>query len=112
MLLRHQGAIACSWTRTRSLSFCAWSAPLSAKVGIPALLEPTDNAFIESFNGGVHRVMLNEHEFATLDHARQIIESWRIDYNARRPHKALGNRTPEEFARGLQITLPLDLSAA
>ena len=74
--------------------------------------KPTQNAFIESFNGRFRDECLNENEFASLAHARSIIETWRLDYNANRPHKSLGNLTPEEFARGLQITLPLNLSAA
>jgi transposase InsO family protein len=47
-----------------------------------------------------------------LARARSIIESRRLDYNGKRPHKAVGNQTPEEFARGAQTLLPLDLSAA
>jgi len=35
----------------------------------------------------------------TLEHARRIIEKWRIDYNTARPHSSLGNLTPEEFIR-------------
>jgi len=73
---------------------------------------PTQNAYVESFNGRFRDECLNEHQFATLGQARLIIEAWRIDYNTDRPHQALENRTPEEFARGLQIMLPLQLSAA
>ncbi len=29
--------------------------------------------------------------------AKDIIESWRADYNAKRPHSALDDRTPNEF---------------
>ena len=31
----------------------------------------------------------------------EIIESWRMDYNTVRPHSALGNVPPEEFARAV-----------
>ena len=41
---------------------------------------------------------LNEHLFRGLAAARRIIEEWRIDYNARRPHTSLGGLTPNEFA--------------
>lgn len=44
---------------------------------------------------------LNEHEFLTLEEAREIIEAWRIDYNTVRPHGSLENKTPQEFVRGL-----------
>ncbi|MGE3994362.1 MAG: integrase core domain-containing protein [Variibacter sp.] len=44
------------------------------------------------------RRMLNEHLFANLNEARQIIEEWRIDYNTNRPHTSLNGLTPTEFA--------------
>jgi len=34
----------------------------------------------------------------SLAHVRTVIEAWRIEYNTGRPHSALGNRTPQEFA--------------
>jgi len=74
--------------------------------------KPTQNAYIESFNGRFRDECLNEHEFHSLAHARLIIENWRRDYNTFRPHRSLGNRTPEEFARELQTTPSLHLSAA
>ena len=33
----------------------------------------------------------------SLGQARETIESWRMDYNAVRPHSALGNVPPQEF---------------
>jgi putative transposase len=60
--------------------------------------KPVDNAFIESFNGKFRDECLNEHWFLDLDDARTKIEAWRIDYNEVRPHSALGNRTPTEYA--------------
>ena len=61
--------------------------------------KPTDNAFIESFNGRLRVECLNQHWFLSLDEARAVTEAWRDDYNRVRPHGALGNRTPSEFAR-------------
>jgi len=60
--------------------------------------KPTQNAFIESFNGRFRDECLNQNWFVDLRHAREVIESWRIDYNTVRPHSSLGYRTPEEFA--------------
>jgi putative transposase len=57
-----------------------------------------DNALIESFNGKFRDECLNEHWFQDLDEARSKIETWRCDYNEVRPHSALGNRTPIEYA--------------
>ena len=60
--------------------------------------KPTDNAFIESFNGSLRLECLNEHWFLSLEDAREKIESWREDYNQIRPHSSLGNVTPAEYA--------------
>ena len=60
--------------------------------------KPMQNGFVESLNGRFRDECLNEHLFASLPAARRIIEEWRIDYNARRPHTSLGGLTPNEFA--------------
>ena len=60
--------------------------------------KPTQNGFIESFNGRLRDECLNEHLFTNLSEARRIIEAWRIDYNTRRPHTSLNGLTPAEFA--------------
>lgn len=60
--------------------------------------KPVENMYMESFNGRLRDECLNLHYFTSLDHARQVIEEWRIDYNTERPHSSLGYLTPEEFA--------------
>ncbi|TXI54014.1 integrase core domain-containing protein, partial [Mycolicibacterium mageritense] len=42
--------------------------------------------------------LLNSWRFDSLLEARVIIEDWRCDYNANRPHSAHGELTPAEFA--------------
>lgn len=59
--------------------------------------KPNENAYGESFNGRFRDECLNGNQFETLDHARKIIEDWRIDYNEERPHSSLENLTPREF---------------
>jgi len=59
--------------------------------------KPTDNAFIETFNGSLRDECLNLHWFETIAEARLLIEAWRIEYNESRPHMALGNQTPLEY---------------
>jgi len=61
--------------------------------------KPTDNAYIESFNGSFRDECLNTHWFLSLDDAREKIETWRRDYNEFRPHSALDNMTPEEYVK-------------
>jgi len=60
--------------------------------------KPTQNAYIESFNGKLRDECLNEHWFRDLHAARELIEHWREDYNRERPHSSLNYRTPEEFS--------------
>lgn len=60
--------------------------------------KPTQNAYIESFNGRFREECLNLHWFTSLAEAQRIIENWRIDYNENRPHSSLKYQTPEEFA--------------
>jgi putative transposase len=64
--------------------------------------KPNQNAYVESFNGQMRDECLNEHWFMSLGQARETIETWRQDYNAVRPHSALGDIPPEEFE---QLTL-------
>jgi putative transposase len=60
--------------------------------------KPMQNGFVESLNGRFRDECLNEHLFRNLPAARRLIEEWRIDYNACRPHTSLGGLTPSEFA--------------
>lgn len=59
--------------------------------------KPQQNAFIESFNGRLRQECLNQNWFVTLEDAREIVETWRADYNQERPHSSLNQRTPSEF---------------
>ena len=63
--------------------------------------KPTQNAYIESFNGRFRDECLNEHWFTSLAHAQVIIEAWRREYNEERPKKGLGGLTPAHYARQL-----------
>ena len=66
--------------------------------------KPTQNAFIESFNGRLRDEFLNETLFRSLPQARAALERWRADYNGQRPHSRLRWLTPQAYAasqRGL-----------
>jgi putative transposase len=60
--------------------------------------KPTDNAFIEAFNGRLREECLNQSWFLSLEDARDKVETWRQEYNGTRPHGALANQAPLEFA--------------
>lgn len=66
--------------------------------------KPSQNGYIESFNGKFRDECLNEHWFLSLPDARQIIEAWRVDYNECRPHSSLGYLTPKEFMERSRAT--------
>ena len=63
--------------------------------------KPNQNAYVESFNGRLRDECLNEHWFASLPHARRLIEDWRRDYNECRPKKDLGGLPPAVYAARL-----------
>jgi putative transposase len=56
--------------------------------------KPTDNAFIEAFNGRFRAECLNIHWFLTLEDARTKMEDWLRYDNEERPHGAIGNIPP------------------
>lgn len=61
--------------------------------------KPTDNPFIESFNGSFRDECLNVHWFLSLEDAQQKVEAWRCEYNDERPHSSLGDCTPREYEK-------------
>ncbi len=65
--------------------------------------KPTQNAFIESFNGKLRDECLNETLFASLSDAREELVKWQDDYNNCRPHSSIGNLTPSEFVEKIKL---------
>jgi putative transposase len=61
--------------------------------------KPMQNGIVESFHGRLRDECLNVSWFWNLFDARQKIESWRVEYNEKRPHSSLGYRTPRAFAQ-------------
>ena len=59
--------------------------------------KPTDNAFIESFNGSLRDECLNVHWFEDLTDADEKMRAWKAEYNESRPHRALNKLTPSEY---------------
>ncbi len=82
---------------SRSLDWWAYFNHVTLDFSRPG--KPTDNAYIESFNGRVRQECLNQHWFLSLEDAQEQIDHWRLDYNEHRPHSSLGNQTPVEFAK-------------
>jgi putative transposase len=58
--------------------------------------KPTDNAYIESFNGSFRDECLSVNWFLSLEDAQEKIEHWREEYNTFRPHSSLHGHTPDQ----------------
>ncbi|MBO2009533.1 transposase family protein [Siccationidurans soli] len=56
--------------------------------------KPTQNAYIEHFNGSFRRELLDAHLFRSLAHVRQLVDEWMLDYNTQRSHQTLNFMTP------------------
>ena len=78
--------------------FDLWAYHHGVRIDFSRPGKPTDNCFIETFNGSLRDECLNVHWFETLEEAKAKIEAWRRDYNESRPHQALREQTPNEFA--------------
>ncbi len=74
-----------------------WSQHTGVKLHFIQPGKPTQNAFVESFNGKFRDYCLNLHWFASIEDARSTINDWRDHYNHIRPHRSLG-KPPAVFA--------------
>jgi hypothetical protein len=92
-----------------------WAHQAGVKLDFIRPGRPVQNGYIESFNGRLRDECLNTEVFSNLADAREKLQCWQRDYNQTRPHSALGDRTPEEFARTLgckPFALPIVNKAA
>lgn len=96
-------------TELTSNAILVWSKDNGVEWHYIAPGKPTQNGFVESFNGRMRDELLNESLFFGLDHARQVIGAWVADYNTARPHSSLAYKTPAAYAAHLFAT---GLSAA
>ena len=76
-----------------------WAYHCNARIDFSRPGKPTDNCYVETFNGSFRDECLNLHWFETMEDAKAIIEAWRRDYNETRPHMALNDLAPEVYAR-------------
>jgi transposase InsO family protein len=71
-----------------------WITAVGAKTAYIEPGSPWENGYCESFNGRFRDELLNGEVFYTIREAQIIIEKWRQHYNTKRPHSALGYRSP------------------
>ena len=86
-------------TELTSMAILRWCQETAIEWHYIAPGKPTQNAFIESFNGRLRDELLNEPLFASIAHARTMLTAWVIDHNTVRPHSAIGNVPPADFAK-------------
>jgi len=61
--------------------------------------KPTQNAFIERFNGSYRRGVLNKYIFEDIHQVREQTVIWMKDYNHHRPHDSLNKIPPVKYAK-------------
>jgi putative transposase len=83
----------------QSRALDAWAYQHGVQLEFTRPGKPTDNCYIESFNGKFRNECLNEHWFTSLDEAKERIEKWRHEYNEERPHRALGGIPPRAYGQ-------------
>ena len=76
-----------------------WAKKAGVKLHFIQPGKPTQNAFVESFNGKCRDYCLNLNWFTSLEDARSTIDTWRDHYNHVRPHRSLGKKPPVVFAQ-------------
>ena len=81
-------------TELTSRAILAWQEERGVEWHYIAPGKPTQNGFIESFNGRLRHECLNETLFTSLRQARAVLAAWQHDYNEVRPHSAHGGLTP------------------
>ena len=80
-----------TWCRINEVELC-WIEPG----------KPTQNAYIERFNGTFRREMLNANVFGSVVQVRQLVDEWVVEYNTERPHQALGFMTLADYRQAAQ----------
>ncbi|MDQ1199373.1 putative transposase [Rhizobium sp. SORGH_AS 787] len=91
-------------TEFTSNAILAWSKDHKVEWHYIAPGKPTQNGYVESFNGRMRDELLDESLFFGLDHARSAIDEWTNDYNNFRPHSSLGYQTPADYAELIAAT--------
>jgi putative transposase len=96
-------------TEFTSSAMLTWAAAHAVKLHFIQPGKPTQNAFVESFNGKFRDECLRQYWFTNLSHARTTIDTWRYDYNHVRPQSGLNQRTPIEVLNQQERRVDLSL---
>ena len=80
-----------------SATFVAWCQSRHIVIDYTQPGKPTQNAYIERFNGSYRQGVLDAWCFMNLTQVREETACWLVEYNTIRPHEALGDVSPIEF---------------
>jgi putative transposase len=58
--------------------------------------KPMQNGYIERFNRLYREAILDAYSFFDINEVRVLTNEWIEEYNTKRPHESLGNKTPYE----------------
>lgn len=81
----------------RSKEFQKWAKEVDIALNYIDPGKPTQNAYIESFNGKFRSEFLDHYWFSSITEVKKETSKWRKSYNEDRPHSSLGYLTPREF---------------
>lgn len=81
----------------RSKKFNSWAKENFVNLHFIEKGSPTQNAYIESFNGKLRYEFLNHYKFENVPQASQSLKKWLKHYNEVRPHGSLDYLTPKEY---------------
>ena len=93
-----------------SADFVAWAEQAGMAIQYIQPGQPNQNAYVERFNRTYREEFLSLYLFRNLNDVREATHAWRLDYNERRPHDALGDLTPEEYRQNNAGNSTLKLS--
>jgi len=81
-----------------SKTLADWAAEHDVTLAFIQPGKPAQNAFIERFNRTYREAVLDAYLFHTVAEVQAITEDWLEEYNAIRPHEALGDVPPYQYA--------------
>lgn len=81
-----------------SNAFTVWCQENKVQIRFIQPGKPSQNAYVERFNGSFRAELLNRFVFKTLKDARDLTAKWMYQYNYERPHMALNHQTPIEYS--------------